>query len=326
MGAADRISFIPMRARLAIAAAALVGTAVVSLALAGPGADQARSRIRVLEQRVISATQAIPAARLAEQDANRTLVAARDRLAKIQPELVRRAEAQRAGQLVLAGRLRDINRSADLDPLLAVLLSGGNLSALAASQADQERLAREDVALVEHLRDDRRQVARLVAARTRDLDMKRAAARNAAAHRAKVVMLRDRRTRALRQARREFARLQAREDRADARAARRDAAPIAQGASSSGTPANGTWPPVQGGPSKAVLNKIAQCESGGNPRAIGGGGSFRGKYQFMTSTWKAVGGQGDPAAASESEQDYRAALLFERAGPGQWPVCAAFAK
>ncbi|MBJ7365352.1 MAG: hypothetical protein JHC53_01940, partial [Thermoleophilia bacterium] len=186
-----------MRARLAIAAAALIGTAVVSLALAGPGADQARSRIRVLEQRVISATQAIPAARLAEQDANRTLVAARDRLANIQPELDRRAEAQRAGQLVLAGRLRDIYRSADLDPLLAVLLSGGNLSALAASQADQERLAREDVSLVEHLRDDRRQVARLVAARARDLNMKRAAARNAAAHRAKVVMLRDRRTRAL---------------------------------------------------------------------------------------------------------------------------------
>ena len=75
-----------------------------------------------------------------------------------------------------------------------MLLSGGNLSALAASQADQERLAREDVSLVEHLRDDRRQVARLVAARTRDLDVKRSAARNAAAYRAKVVMLRDRRT------------------------------------------------------------------------------------------------------------------------------------
>jgi hypothetical protein len=25
---------------------------------------------------------------------------------------------------------------------------------------------------------------------------------------------------------------------------------------------------------------IAQCESGGNPGAIGGGGAFRGKYQF----------------------------------------------
>jgi len=325
MGAADRISFIPMRARLAIAAAALVGIAVVSLALAGPGADHARSRIRVLEQRVIAATQAIPAARLAEQDADRRLSAARDRLAKIQPELDRRAGAQRAGQLVLAGRIRDIYRSVDQDPLLAVLLSGGDLSALAADQADQERLAREDVSLVEHLRDDRRQVARLVAARTRDRDEAAAAVRDAAAHRARVVTLRDQRTGALRQARRELTRLQAREDRADARAARRNAAPIAQGASNSGTPANGTWPPVQGGPSKAVLDKIAQCESGGNPRSIGGGGSFRGKYQFMTSTWEAMGGHGDPAAASESEQDYRAALLFEREGAGQWPVCAAFA-
>ena len=29
-----------------------------------------------------------------------------------------------------------------------------------------------------------------------------------------------------------------------------------------------------------VLQSIAACESGGNPHAIGGGGAFRGKYQF----------------------------------------------
>jgi Transglycosylase-like domain len=69
------------------------------------------------------------------------------------------------------------------------------------------------------------------------------------------------------------------------------------------------------------LEAIAQCESGGDPRAIGGGGAYRGKYQFSYSTWAGVGGSGDPAAAPESEQDRRAAMLYARSGPGQWPVC-----
>ena len=71
------------------------------------------------------------------------------------------------------------------------------------------------------------------------------------------------------------------------------------------------------------LQAIAQCESGGDPRAIGGGGAYRGKYQFSYSTWAGVGGTGDPAAAPEVEQDRRAAMLYARSGPGQWPVCGA---
>jgi hypothetical protein len=69
------------------------------------------------------------------------------------------------------------------------------------------------------------------------------------------------------------------------------------------------------------LEAIAACESGGDPRAIGGGGLYRGKYQFDLGTWAAVGGSGDPVAASEAEQDMRAALLYERAGATPWPVC-----
>jgi peptidoglycan hydrolase CwlO-like protein len=71
------------------------------------------------------------------------------------------------------------------------------------------------------------------------------------------------------------------------------------------------------------LRQIAQCESGGNPRAVSPSGQYRGKYQFSVPTWRAVGGSGDPAAASEAEQDMRAALLYQRSGPGQWPVCGA---
>jgi Transglycosylase-like domain len=71
------------------------------------------------------------------------------------------------------------------------------------------------------------------------------------------------------------------------------------------------------------LEAIAQCESGGDPTAIGGGGLYRGKYQFSVDTWQSVGGSGDPAAAPEAEQDRRAAILLARSGPGQWPVCGA---
>jgi hypothetical protein len=74
-------------------------------------------------------------------------------------------------------------------------------------------------------------------------------------------------------------------------------------------------------PVSPALQAIAACESGGNPRAIGGGGAFRGKYQFTYETWAAMGGSGDPAAAPEAEQDRLAAKLYATAGAGQWPVC-----
>jgi hypothetical protein len=70
-----------------------------------------------------------------------------------------------------------------------------------------------------------------------------------------------------------------------------------------------------------TLQAIAACESGGNPRAIGGGGAFRGKYQFTRETWAAIGGSGDPAAAPEAQQDRLAAKLYATAGASQWPVC-----
>jgi len=71
----------------------------------------------------------------------------------------------------------------------------------------------------------------------------------------------------------------------------------------------------------AALKSIAQCESKGDPRAISAGGDYRGKYQFDFGTWATVGGKGDPAAASETEQDRRAAMLYKRSGATPWPVC-----
>jgi hypothetical protein len=70
-----------------------------------------------------------------------------------------------------------------------------------------------------------------------------------------------------------------------------------------------------------VLKKIAQCESGGNPRAISPSGRYRGKYQFDRSTWAAAGGHGDPAAAPESTQDRIALALYRKRGTAPWPNC-----
>jgi Transglycosylase-like domain len=75
------------------------------------------------------------------------------------------------------------------------------------------------------------------------------------------------------------------------------------------------------GVSISTLEAIASCESGGDPTAVSSDGSYRGKYQFSFETWAAVGGSGDPATASEDEQDYRAALLYAQAGSSPWPVC-----
>jgi hypothetical protein len=69
-----------------------------------------------------------------------------------------------------------------------------------------------------------------------------------------------------------------------------------------------------------ALEAIAACESGGDPTTDTGNG-FYGKYQFDLGTWQSVGGTGNPAAASEAEQDARAAMLYARAGASPWPVC-----
>lgn len=69
------------------------------------------------------------------------------------------------------------------------------------------------------------------------------------------------------------------------------------------------------------LSAIASCESGGDPGAVSSGGAYRGKYQFDYRTWASVGGTGDPAAASEQEQDRRASLLYAQRGSSPWPVC-----
>ena len=71
----------------------------------------------------------------------------------------------------------------------------------------------------------------------------------------------------------------------------------------------------------SALERIAQCESGGNPHAVSADGTYRGKYQFDRGTWRAMGGHGDPAHAAEVEQDRRALALYRERGASPWPAC-----
>ncbi len=69
--------------------------------------------------------------------------------------------------------------------------------------------------------------------------------------------------------------------------------------------------------------RTSECESGGNPRAIGGGGRYRGAFQFMRATWKSSPRTpgGDPIAYPYRTQAVVAVLLKRRDGAGHWPVC-----
>lgn len=72
----------------------------------------------------------------------------------------------------------------------------------------------------------------------------------------------------------------------------------------------------------AVLQRIAECESGGDPTAVSPSGQYRGKYQFARATWQRYGGSGsDPAKASEAEQDRVALKLYRAEGTDPWPTC-----
>ena len=65
---------------------------------------------------------------------------------------------------------------------------------------------------------------------------------------------------------------------------------------------------------------LANCESGGNPRAVNAAGYY-GLYQFNVATWRGVGGSGMPHQASADEQTYRAKLLYKSRGRSPWPNC-----
>ncbi|MHA3700962.1 transglycosylase family protein [Jatrophihabitans sp. YIM 134969] len=77
---------------------------------------------------------------------------------------------------------------------------------------------------------------------------------------------------------------------------------------------------IEGAPNWAGL---AQCESGGNPRAVNPAGYY-GLYQFDLSTWASNGGTGNPVDATPAVQTAVAATLYLARGRAPWPVCGRY--
>ena len=74
---------------------------------------------------------------------------------------------------------------------------------------------------------------------------------------------------------------------------------------------------------KRWAHRTAECESGGNPRAIGGGGAYRGAFQFLRSSWNAAPKSpgGDPIRYTYRVQAVVAIHLKRQMGTRPWPVC-----
>jgi Transglycosylase-like domain len=70
------------------------------------------------------------------------------------------------------------------------------------------------------------------------------------------------------------------------------------------------------------FDRLAMCESGGDPAAVSPGGRYRGAFQFSGPTWHAAGGSGDPVDSSYAEQKRVAMGWAQVVEPAtQWPVC-----
>jgi Transglycosylase-like domain len=74
---------------------------------------------------------------------------------------------------------------------------------------------------------------------------------------------------------------------------------------------------------KRWAHSTARCESGRDPNAIGGGGAYRGAFQFLRSTWKTSPKSpgGDPIDYPYRTQAVVAVLLKHELGSSPWPVC-----
>ena len=86
---------------------------------------------------------------------------------------------------------------------------------------------------------------------------------------------------------------------------------------------DGAWRRNVSPENKAWARRVADCESGRNPDALGAGGAYRGAFQFSEGTWKNAPQSpgGDPIAFSYRTQAFVAVRLKTRDGKGHWPNC-----
>ena len=302
------------RRRYVIPLAGLVAlTTVVAGLQAAPG-DGGSVSVAELEAQVIGLDAQARAAADAQAAAQERHEAAMEAVAQNTAGL---KEARRNREATLAALEHRLVRMyvAQRPTAAEVILTTGSIAAAIDQVRLVNRVSQRDAALFRQVLQTRE---RLAQSRSEVIAQRRVAAREAEEARrrtASVNALLSERRAVLESARQTLANSQA-----GAAAQRAASAPTPRPDAQTSGP-DTPPPPAPPASVAAHLAKIAQCESGGNPAAISPSGLYRGKYQFHRATWESVGGSGDPAAASEAEQDHRAALLYAREGPAPWPIC-----
>ena len=71
------------------------------------------------------------------------------------------------------------------------------------------------------------------------------------------------------------------------------------------------------------LERIKQCESGGDYKAVSRSGRYKGAYQADDQTWNGYGGYQRADEAPPEVQDQWARELQARRGNAPWPTCGA---
>jgi hypothetical protein len=86
--------------------------------------------------------------------------------------------------------------------------------------------------------------------------------------------------------------------------------------------------PTRAALSDAQLERLRQCESGGDYGAVSRSGTYRGAYQFSRATWDGVAARHypwlvgvDPITAEWYWQDAMTRALWSEAGRSPWPHC-----
>lgn len=79
---------------------------------------------------------------------------------------------------------------------------------------------------------------------------------------------------------------------------------------------------IVGDPPDSDFDRLAQCESNGNPRAVSRTGRYRGAFQFDLDSYRRAGGSGDPINDSYETQMAHARRWQRLVGWDAWPVCS----
>lgn len=313
----------------------VLGLAVPVIASAVAVISRQAESVRKLEVEIAGLDARFGQAAAAYDGARARLADVRVRIDKNTAALKAAEKEFAAAQKLLAFRVSAVYRQPQPSGL-EVLLRSGSLSDALSRVDILDRVQRQDAQIVTSvdrartkIKTARRELLadRKIAEReTKEANTRLSEVRSIRAARRGVLVSARQRLAVLivaEQNRQRRAALQAAQRRVVARVGS-DSGPSAPSPASPAAPAPVAAPAPSSGGGTGVsdaLRKIALCESGGNPGAVSPSGLYRGKYQFDPQTWASLGGQGDPAAAPEAEQDRIAGILYGQRGAAPWPIC-----